>query len=238
MTLLIAALLFLAPQDFPRLTGPIHDEAGAFNPEQRRLADEMIRKLEETDSTQVVMVIVPTTSGMDIADYALQTFRKNGVGQANRNNGVLIAVAVKDRRVRIEVGTGLEGRLPDALCGRIIRDEMVPHFKNGAIGAGAFAGLTAVVQSVKGEYQGKPSAGGGRRRSIIPWWLYLLFIIFMIGALHRRMGQFGGGFLLGSMLGGRGSWGGSGGSWGGGGGGGGWSGGGGFSGGGGASGSW
>jgi uncharacterized protein len=231
----ITALLFLAPQDFPRLSEPIHDEAGALNPEEKRLAAEMVRKLEETDSTQVALVIVRTTGGLDIADYALGVARRNGIGQSGRNNGVLIVVAVEDRRVRIEVGTGLEGKLPDALCSRIIRDEMVPHFKNGQIGAGALAGLTAVVQSVRGEYRGNPSSRKDRTQTGFAAMIIIIFIGLIVFSRLSGWGGFAGGYLLGSSMGG---WGrGSGSVWGGGGGGG-WSGGGGSFGGGGASGSW
>lgn len=236
MTLLIAALLFLAPQEFPRLSEPIHDEAGALNLEERRLAAEMVRKLEETDSTQVALLIVRSTGERDIADYALGVARRNGIGQGGKNNGVLIVVAVEDRKVRIEVGTGLEGKLPDALCSRIIRDEMVPHFKNGKIGAGAIAGLTAVVQSVRGEYRGNPSSGRSRAPTGFAAMIVIIFIGLIVVSRLSGWGGFAGGYFLGSSMGG---WGrGSGSGWGGGGGGGGWSGGGGSFGGGGASGSW
>ncbi|HTF57598.1 MAG TPA: TPM domain-containing protein [Planctomycetota bacterium] len=237
MTLLIAALLFLAPQEFPRLSEPIQDEAGALNPEEKRLASELVRKLEETDSTQVALLIVRTTGERDISDYALGVARRNGIGQAGKNNGVLIVVAVEDRRVKIEVGTGLEGRLPDALCSRIIRDEMVPHFKNGKIGAGAIAGLTAVVQSVRGEYRGNPSSRKDRTATGFPAMIIIIIIGLIVVSRLSGLGGFAGGYLFGSSMGG---WGrGSGSGWGGGGGGGGgWSGGGGSFGGGGASGSW
>src|SRR5258708_1015641 len=107
MTLLIAALLLLAPQEFPRLSDPVHDEAGVLTPDQKRRAEGMSRAPEPTESTEVALVIIPTTRELDIADYALGVARLNGIGQAGKNNGVLIAIAVNDRRVRIEVGTGL-----------------------------------------------------------------------------------------------------------------------------------
>lgn len=230
--LIAAALLLAAPQEFPRLSDPILDDVGALDAGQRRLADDLIRGLERSDSTQVALVIVATTGGRDIADYALETARLNRIGKAGHDNGVLIVVAMKDRRVRIEVGSGLEGKLTDALCGRIIRDEMVPRFRDGRIGEGACAGLAAVVKSVRGEYRSPRSPGIPPKGRGILGVIILAFIILSILSSRRRLGGFGGGFILGSMIGGRRSWGGGGG------GGGGWSGGGGGFGGGGASGSW
>jgi uncharacterized protein len=227
-----AALLLLAPQDVPHLSSPAEDQAGALTPAQIQEARALSAALETSDSTQVVLLVVKTTGGKDIAQYALDVFRRNAIGQKGKNNGVLLVVAVDDRRVRIEVGTGLEGKLPDALASRIIRDEMVPHFKTGNYGTGALAGMKAVAGVVKGEYKGNPAA---QKKKAFSWGVLILIIILAM-IFSRRGGGMGGGFLGGYMLGGM--LGGGRGGWGGGGGGGGWGGGGGFSGGGGASGSW
>src|SRR5688572_25930609 len=234
MTLLVAALLLLAPQEIPRLSGPVEDRAGSLTPAQVREATAISTALQQSDSTQIALLVVGTTGGRDIADYALEAFRTNGIGQAGKNNGVLIVVAVNDRKVRIEVGTGLEGRLPDALASRIIRDEMVPRFKAGDYGGGAIAGMKAASAAVKGEYKGSPASSARRKRTF--GWGTLVFFILIAMLFSRRGGM--GGFFTGYLIGGMLSGGGGRSSWGGGGGGGGWSGGGGFSGGGGASGSW
>lgn len=238
MTLLAAAaLLILAPQDIPRLSSPVEDHAGVLSQAQVQEAKAVSAALEASDSTQVALLIVKSTGGKDIADYALEAFRRSGLGQAGKNNGVLIVVAVDDRRVRIEVGTGLEGKLPDALASRIIRDEMVPRFKANDYGGGAIAGLKAVSAGVKGEYKGVPPAQ--RRKKSFGWGvLILIMLVAMLFSRRRGGGGSGlGGFFTGYMIGGMLGGGRGGGGWGGGGGGG-WSGGGGFSGGGGASGSW
>jgi uncharacterized protein len=228
-----AALFLLTPQDIPRMPDPVVDLAGVLSPAQVQEARNVSLALEASDSTQVALLIVKTTGGKDIAEYALEVGRKNGFGKSGKNNGALIVVAVDDRRVRIEVGTGLEGKLTDVLASRIIRNEMVPHFKAGQFGEGSLAAMKAVAATVKGEYKGDPASP--RRKKTIGWGGLLLLLIFLIFFSRRGgMGGFFTGYMLGGMLGGGGGRGG----WGGGGGGGGWSGGGGSFGGGGASGSW
>ena len=234
MTLLAAAaLLLLAPQDAPRLSSPAEDHAGVLTPSQLDEARRISAALEASDSTQVALLVVKSTGGRDIAEYALDAARRTQLG-TTKNNGILLVVAVDDRRVRIEVGTGLEGRLPDALASRIIRDEMVPRFRSNDYGGGAIAGLRAVAAAVKGEYKGAPAS---TRRKKTAGWGVIILLLFLAMIFSRRGGGLGGfftGYLIGGMLsGGRGGWGG-----GGGGGGGGWSGGGGSFGGGGSSGSW
>ena len=234
MTIFIAALLLAAPQDIPRLSSPVEDFAGVLSPAQLQEAQSISSALEQSDSTQVVLLVVKTTGGKDIFDYAHEVARHNGIGRRDKSNGVLIVVAVGDRKVRIHVGQGLEGKLTDALSGRIIRDEMVPRFQQGHYGEGALAGLKAVSAAVKGEYKG--TASPQRRKKSFGWASLVIFIL--LAMFFSRRGGLGGfftGYMIGGMLsgGGRGGWGG-----GGGGGGGGWSGGGGSFGGGGASGSW
>jgi len=236
MVLIVAALLLLAPQDAPRLHGPVLDQAGVLTPAQVSEAEQLSLALQKSDSTQVALLTVRTTGGKDIGDYALEVARLNRIGQSGNNNGALIVIAVDDRRVRIEVGTGLEGRLTDALSSRIIRDEMVPHFRSGNFGDGALAGMRSVAGVVKGEYKAKPSSQKKKALplSVIVLLIFMLLLFFSKGGRGSGggWGWFWGGYLLGGMTGG-----GGGGSWGGGGGSG-WSGGGGSFGGGGASGSW
>src|SRR5688572_1501190 len=118
IVLAAAALLLAAPQQIPRLSSPAEDLAGVLTPAQR----------------QVALLLVKSTAGKDIFDYSLETARANRIGQGGKSNGALIVVAVDDRKVWIQVGQGLEGKLPDAITSRIIRDEMVPRFKAGDYG--------------------------------------------------------------------------------------------------------
>jgi uncharacterized membrane protein YgcG len=189
------ALVFLlaAPQGGSSF---IADEGGVLHPGQEETALHMIRKIEASHSVEVGLVTVLSTEGKGIDAYAAEAARAHGFDR--KRNGLLMVVAVRDRRARIVVGDDLRRRLPEDLCDRIIRDEMVPHFIHGRIGDGTFAGLAAAVTSVRGDYQPRPPYVRYRRRfQLIPWWGYLLAVGIYVFVIHRKLGEFGGGFVVG-----------------------------------------
>ena len=217
--------------------------------------NELLKEFERTNSSQVVVaVFTKMQSESSIEDYVHRLFQAWRIGQKEKNNGVLLAVFTENRKLRIEVGYGLEGALPDALAKRIIDNEITPQFKRGDYGAGLSAGVVAILAATKGEYKGTRRARGTSGpdgflgtfifNRFFPWHLIVGFVAFqvLLSILIRRRRR-------GTVYDGRGrrryasgwDWldgsGGSGG-WSSGGGGGGFSGGGGSSGGGGASGSW
>jgi uncharacterized protein len=153
----------------------------------------LLNDLERTDSTQVVLLTVPATNGKSIAEYSIDVARANGIGQKEKNNGVLIVIAIQDRQCRIEVGTGLEGRLTDALSWHIIKTEMIPKFKSGDYSGGARAGVEAVAKAVRGEYKGTPTREhklrGGR------FWVYMI-LVGGVAAILRLLGRPAIGFAL------------------------------------------
>lgn len=243
--LLLTALFFttavFAQTKFPAITGShVIDEAGVLSAETKNALDLTIQAHEDTSGNQLMVLVIESLNGNDIAMYANEAYNHYNLGQKGTNNGVLLVVSHSDRKVRIEVGYGLEGALPDALAGRIIKNDIVPYFKQGDYDAGVTHGVNAILQAIQGTYQADDSGDMN-----LPWWLPILIIfgfmafIVIIGIIKGGGGGgFGGG---GGYYGGRGYYGGGwssgGGGWSGGGGG--WSGGGGgFSGGGGASGSW
>jgi uncharacterized protein len=264
---LVLALAFLlaAPalaQTYPPLTGRVVDLADLLNPEQEAELTRKLEALEAASSRQLVVATIPDLGGRSIEEYGVGLGRAWGIGQRQANNGVVLIVAPNERKVRIEVGYGMEGILPDALSSRIIRDVILPRFRAddypGGITAGAdaiIAQLQAPPEAAEAEARAAVASERGSRRgggSFIPlifWVVVFMFIIFSLirrgigGKRYRgRRGRRGPVILWGPGLG-SGGWGGGGGSsWGGGswggGGGGGFSGGGGSFGGGGASGGW
>src|SRR5690606_130150 len=98
-----------------------------------------------------VVLVIKTLGGVPIEDYTFQVAEKSKIGQADKDNGVLLLMAVEDRRVRIEVGEGLEGVLPDALCGQIIRNEIAPRFRQQNYEAGIQAAVASIIQAIGGE---------------------------------------------------------------------------------------
>jgi uncharacterized protein len=240
---LLIILIFVLPivafsqPAIPELWGTrIHDEAKLLSPDFIPRLEQLMQSTEDTTSNQIGVLIIPTLDDYPIEDYTLKVAEKWKLGQKGKDNGVLLFVASDDRKVRIEVGYGLEGILPDAVCNQIIRNEIAPHFRQNDYDGGILAAVTAIQQAIKGEYQAEVQKSGGRRGrsgSIIPF-LVILGIIILISRL-RGGGRNRGGWSSGSGWYG-GGWGGGGGGFGGGGGG--FSGGGGGFGGGGSSGSW
>lgn len=231
----------------------IYDENKILTPDQRQLLDQQLIALDDSTSNQVGVAIIPSLNGGSIENVAVETFRSWGLGTKKNNNGVLIIVVTEDRRMRIEVGYGLEGAIPDAVAGSIIRNDMTPAFKEEDYYHGLVRAVENIARAASGEYNiprerndtsSPVSSGGSLFKFIIIAIVILIFIGRSGGGGGRgRRGRNGSdvltGMILGSMLGGGRSSGGGGWSGGGGFGGGGFGGfGGGSSGGGGASGSW
>lgn len=230
----------------PELWGTrIHDEAKVLSSGFVSQLEQQLKAHEDTTSNQIAVLIVPSLQGEVIEEYTLRVAEAWKLGTANNDNGVLLFVAVEDRKARIEVGEGLEGVLPDAICSQIIRNEIAPHFRQSDYEGGVQAATSAIIKAIAGEYhqEAPTQRQGGRKGSPVFFIIVLIIIIVLASGKGRRgggRGNRGGGWSSGS------GWFGPtifGGGFGGGGGGG-WSGGGGFSGGGGgfsgggSSGSW
>ena len=218
----------------PALTRYATDLSGTLSADQISRLDQTLSAFDNSTSTQIVVLMVSSLNGEDLEEYTLRVAEANRIGRKGKDNGVLLLVARNDRKARIEVGYGLEGALPDALAGQIIRKEIGPHFSQGDYYGGLLAGVEAIMSATKDEYQAEPSSRGGGG---IPHLLFLAIVVaFFIFRISRGVrGMFWGG---GPWIGRGGGWGGGFGGGFGGGSGGGFSGGGGSFGGGGASGSW
>lgn len=231
----------------PRL---VNDLAHLMQPQQADALEQKLVAYNDSTSSQIAVVTVPTLGGNDIADYAEQLYRDWGIGQKKTNNGILLLVAQQEHTARIQTGYGLEGAVPDALAKRIISNTLVPAFKQNQYYAGLDRGTDQLIALARGEYKADPAATGRGNGGNGPGFgvvLAILIIIFVFIQISRRgggggrgrsggFGGFGGPIIFGGLGGG---FGGGGGGFGGGGGGGGFGGfGGGSSGGGGASGSW
>lgn len=250
--LLAAAPPAAAERAVPALTGPVVDEAGLLDPRwERRLSDlaRGAREREAGTGVQLQYLLVRSLEGEAIESFSMRVAERWQIGTRGKDNGVLVVVARDDRRMRIEVGGGVEGGLTDAQSGRIIRNTMAPAFREGRYGEGLYQAGREILAALGSLPEGMeaPRARGQPRQIPIPFvgWLIglllaggaplvfgLVVVAIVLRALFgRRRGFWGGGW-------GGGGWGGGGGWSGGGGGGGGWSGGGGGFSGGGASGSW
>lgn len=151
----LLALLWALPavaQDatVPFLSGRVVDQAEILSPPARDRIAEMLKAHERVTGNQIAVLTVPTIGTESIEDYAVRVFESWQLGQRDRDNGALIVVVPQDRRVRIEVGYGLEDRLTDVAAGRIIRDLMTPRFREGNYDVGIEAGGTAIIQILEG----------------------------------------------------------------------------------------
>lgn len=156
LTLWAGAALAL---DVPRLEGRVNDTARLLSPAAVARLDALLADFERTDSTQVVVLTIPSLAGESLEDYAVTVAQAWGIGQKGKDNGVLLLVSKADRKVRIEVGYGLEGRLTDALTGRIIDLAIVPAFKAGNFDAGIESGVAGIIEGARGEYEAPPESG-------------------------------------------------------------------------------
>lgn len=253
--LLVATTTVLAQPQPPELTRPVNDFAGVIDADSARQMDSLIRSLQQTTGDVVAVAAIDSLGGEDIDQYAVKMFENHGkgIGQTGKDNGLLVLVAIKDRKVKIEVGYDLEQFITDGFAGETIREEMAPQFRRGAYGAGLDAAVTRIIGRIaEGRNVSIPAVPRTRSSNRGPAavsgrdFIGVIFILFILinviaGRLRRRgrrrwgggpwsgwhsgVGPFGGGF--GGFGGGGGGFGGGFGGFGGG-----------RSGGGGASGSW
>ena len=137
--------------DFPPLTGRVVDNAGILNADIRSDLADKSKFLEEKSGIQLVVTTVPSLQGSDIETYANELFRTWKLGQAQKNNGVLLLVAPNEHKVRIEVGYGLEGTLTDAMASVIISSAIVPRFKTGDFSGGVERGVGGILDVLSGD---------------------------------------------------------------------------------------
>jgi uncharacterized protein len=240
----LSAQNILAKPNPPQL---VNDVAGILSPAEKEALERKLVLIDDSSSNQIAVVILPTLDGYPIEDYATKLFRDWGIGNKKTNNGILLLVAINDRKVRIEVGYGLEGAVPDITANSIIDNDIKPAFRARAYYEGIDKATDDIAKAAVGEYKvaraKKGKDGGG---SVLGFIIIAIVIVAIVGRRDNGSGGSnigGGGFsdlatgmLLGSLLGGGGRS--NGGDWGGGGGGGFGGFGGGSSGGGGASGGW
>lgn len=146
--LLIASLAGAA--DVPYLTGRVTDNAQLLSAGARKTLTESLKAHEERTSNQITVLTIPTLAGEGIEEYAVRVFEAWKLGQKGKDNGVLIIIVPKDRRMRIEVGYGLEGTLTDLMAGRIIQHVMTPRFRDGDYEGGITEGALAVIKVLEG----------------------------------------------------------------------------------------
>lgn len=171
---------FKSRADNPKtLRNYVVDETGTLTNAQINTLATKLRQLEEQTSNQIVVYMIPSLDGESLEDLSIRLAEKNKIGKKDKNNGVLLLIVKNDRKLRIEVGYGLEGALTDAASSSIIRNEIAPYFKKGSYYEGINAGVDAIISVTRGEYTADKSnkKDGGGICMGVPFFVILIFII-------------------------------------------------------------
>jgi uncharacterized protein len=183
--------------EFPQLTGRVVDTAGLLSPTAVTRLEARLEAHEQQTGNQLVVVTLPSLGGYDIADFGYQLGRHWGIGQQDKDNGALLIVSRDDRKLRIEVGYGLEGSLTDALSSAIIQQRILPQFRNGDFEAGIELGVDAMLKILAGDadeirelVDRRPAQTAGRLES-----LFVPFMIVGVFAGNLLRSRFGNGAI-------------------------------------------
>lgn len=205
-----SAVLFLTlitlknfAQDFPPPSKSlVTDFTQTLSSEQVQMLENKLVEFDNNTSTQIAVVIIQSTGGYEIADYAVRLAQQWGIGNKKYDNGILLLVALKDRAVTIQTGYGVEGAVPDVIAHRIIQNEITPAFRQGQYFRGINQATDALISYTKGEYNDRrvPKQQGKNPGSKM---LVIFFVIIIIALVSRDKGDNGRGG--GKVIGGRGS---------------------------------
>ena len=167
---LLLAGTSLAAVEVPFLSARVNDTARMLSDEQRQRVETILTELEQTTGAQGAVLTIDTLDGEPIEDFALRVAETWKLGQKGKDNGVLVLIARDDRKMRIEVGYGLEGALTDALSSRILDEIMRPRFRAGDFGGGIEAAADAIARTIRGEQALPAEAPPGQSFADAPWW--------------------------------------------------------------------
>jgi uncharacterized protein len=174
----------------------VTDQGGFFSQAEERRLDTMLRNYSDTTSTQIIVVTVQNLGGMDAAEYSVALGRRWEVGQEGKDNGLIILLSRDEREVYIATGYGIEGAVPDALAGRIVRNVMIPRFREGQFFDGVVDAISVMIAAASGEFDADSFQREERQQRGIPSGVVLIIIILIVrvvsGIRHRRGGGGGG----------------------------------------------
>ncbi len=204
LPVLLASWLALADVPVPPLKARVTDLTGTLDPQQQATLEQTLAAFEARKGSQIAVLIVPTTEPETVDQYAVRVEESWKLGRKGVDDGVLLVVAKNDRKLRIEVGYGLEGPLNDATAKRIIEEEIVPRFKQGDYYGGITAGVARIIKVVDGEplpppKTRQPPGGGSNLESLLIMGFILVFVVG--GVLRAIFGRFLGASIVGAVAG-------------------------------------
>ena len=153
LLLLMVSKCYAEEITYPKPIGSVNDFANVISENDENSLNQLINEVKEKcNGAEIAVVTIQSISPVSIEEYAVRLFEKWGIGKKGADNGVLVLLAINERKARIEVGYGLEGALPDGKCGEIIREQMSPYFKDGDFGTGILSGVSVINQIIAKEY--------------------------------------------------------------------------------------
>ncbi|NJD55944.1 MAG: hypothetical protein FIA94_06010, partial [Nitrospirae bacterium] len=177
--------------DVPGLTGHVNDHAGMISPQTKAVLENELRAFEQSDSTQIVILTIPSLQGEALEEYSMKVADAWKIGQKGKDNGIIFLAAQQERKTRIEVGRGLEGKLTDLMAGRILDLVVKPRFKRGDFDGGFVSGVHALIDAVRGEFTpntGEEKAHSRNRDMSSRFITFLIFggiALLMLGSISR-----------------------------------------------------
>ena len=200
---LAASICAAALVPVPALTARVTDQTGTLTAEQKASLERVLQQFEARKGSQIVVLVVPTTAGEAIEQFALRAAERWQPGRKKIDDGVLLVVAKDDRALRIEVGYGLEGALNDATAKRIVSEVIVPQLRKGDFYGGIAAGVDRIIRVVDGEPLPAPAGTTATNRDSLEQLLPVLFIVAVVAgiALRSMLGQLHGAVVTGAVVG-------------------------------------
>jgi len=189
--------------DVPQLKGYVNDYANMMSPSARAKIEADLRAFERSDSTQIVILTIPSLEGEPLEDFSIKVAEAWKVGQQGKGNGIIFLVANREHRIRVEVGRGLEGKLTDLMAGRIIDLVVKPRFKRGDFDGGFIAGAHSLIDATRGEFKAQAERAPVRKRGVSPYFTIIFFAgvaLLFLGSMSKTVGGVAGAIGLPAIL--------------------------------------
>jgi len=191
-------LLFCVPAhalEVPKLQGYVNDYAGMISAQAKAALEQELRAFEQSDSTQIVVLTIPSLEGEALEEFSIKVAEQWKIGQMGKDNGIIVLVSKQDRKIRVEVGRGLEGQITDLMSGRIIDLVIKPKFKRGDFDGGLISGVHALIDAARGEFKAESSretrSPKGQSR-LLTFLIFCGIAILVLGSVSRPAGVIGG----------------------------------------------
>lgn len=205
--LLVSCIFFLSAQshalDVPKLQGHVNDYANMISPSTKAELEKELNSFEQTDSTQIVILTIPSLEGEVLGEFSVKAAEAWKIGQKGKDNGIIITVAKQEKKIRVEVGRGLEGVLTDLAAGRIVDLVIKSSFKSGDFDGGFVAGVHSLIDATRGEFKVDKKHLPKKKDNIHSFLTILIFgviVLLFIGSMSRIFGGVSGAIGLPALV--------------------------------------